>query len=244
MKTPRSFFAVLIFTFMTTMMVQAATGKMIVHLTKYNGHTVQLRLANLQKKHTRITLVDLEGKEWVSVKVNNEHGYANKLNMQGMPEGAYLITVENQKQSFNRAFYKGSFDLAFFEPPQSKRQNETVVVLTGANGKGKKRGMITRITLAAPRTISLQLANIPGRNASVELHQRGQGRIVNEAVEGDYGYAQNFDMRGMMEDAYYLVVKTENLIQIQFFTLTSRGIELEGLQILEGQLPGTRMAAK
>lgn len=57
---------------------------------------LDLRLANLEKQGTTILLQDLSGNQWFSQYVWHKAGYAKRLNLQGMPDGVYTLSVKHR----------------------------------------------------------------------------------------------------------------------------------------------------
>jgi hypothetical protein len=57
---------------------------------------LDLRLANLEKQGTTISLQDLSGNQWFSQFVWHKVGYAKRLNLQGMPDGVYTLSVKHR----------------------------------------------------------------------------------------------------------------------------------------------------
>lgn len=57
---------------------------------------LDLRLANLEKQGTTISLQDLSGNQWFSQFVWRQVGYAKRLNLQGMPDGVYTLSVKHR----------------------------------------------------------------------------------------------------------------------------------------------------
>lgn len=58
--------------------------------------SLEIRLANLEKQGTTISLQDLSGTQWYSHYVNRQYGYAKKLNLEGMPDGVYTLSVKHR----------------------------------------------------------------------------------------------------------------------------------------------------
>lgn len=73
-------------------------NRLIVSIEKSNDQTsLDLRLANLEKQGTFVELRDLQGNTWFSQFVWRKHGYAKKLNLKGMPDGNYLLSVQHKE---------------------------------------------------------------------------------------------------------------------------------------------------
>lgn len=73
-------------------------SRLIVHIEKAVGNaaSLDLRLVNLQKKGTLILLQDVKGNNWYSQYVWRKVGYAKRLNLKGMPDGVYTLTVKHE----------------------------------------------------------------------------------------------------------------------------------------------------
>jgi|GEM_PF-3220546 len=73
-------------------------NRLVVHIEKAVGNatSLDLRLVNLQKKGTLILLQDVNGNNWYSQYVWRKVGYAKRLNLKGMPEGVYTLTVKHE----------------------------------------------------------------------------------------------------------------------------------------------------
>ncbi len=61
-----------------------------------NSSSFDLRLANLEKKGTLILLQDVSGNNWFSQYVSRKAGFAKRLNLKGMPDGTYTLTISQK----------------------------------------------------------------------------------------------------------------------------------------------------
>jgi hypothetical protein len=74
-----------------------AASRLIVNIEKSKeAASLDLRLANLEKHGTLILLQDANGNTWFSQYVWRKHGYAKTLNLKGMPDGTYTLSVNHQ----------------------------------------------------------------------------------------------------------------------------------------------------
>lgn len=73
-------------------------SRLLVNIEKSTDATacLDLRLANLEKQGTTISLQDLSGNNWYTHYVTREYGYAKRLNLQGMPDGVYTLSVKHR----------------------------------------------------------------------------------------------------------------------------------------------------
>ncbi len=77
---------------------------LIVSIEKAEGPTsLNLRLANLEKKSTLILLQDVSGNNWFSQFVWRKVGFAKKLNLKGMPDGIYTLTIQHEDATIIQA---------------------------------------------------------------------------------------------------------------------------------------------
>lgn len=73
-------------------------NRLIVSIEKSDGlASLDLRLANLEKQGTFVELRDMQGNTWFSQYVWRKHGYAKKLNLKGMPDGNYLLSIRHSE---------------------------------------------------------------------------------------------------------------------------------------------------
>lgn len=71
-------------------------NRLLVNIEKSDDATsLDLRLANLKKMDTYLEIRDMAGKTWFSQNIWRQHGYAKKLNLKGMPDGTYTLTVNH-----------------------------------------------------------------------------------------------------------------------------------------------------
>jgi hypothetical protein len=94
------FVAILLFSATTVSANQMPIGKakLIVTIEKSieNATSLDLRLANLEKKGTLILLQDMNGNNWFSQYVSRKAGFAKRLNLKGMPDGNYTLSVNHK----------------------------------------------------------------------------------------------------------------------------------------------------
>lgn len=75
----------------------AGENRLIVRIEKSEGPaSLDIRLANLEKKGALIQLQDERGNNWGSQYVCRKYGFAKKLNLKGMPDGFYTLWVQHE----------------------------------------------------------------------------------------------------------------------------------------------------
>jgi phenylpyruvate tautomerase PptA (4-oxalocrotonate tautomerase family) len=94
------FVAILLFSAAIVSANQMPIGeaKLIVTIEKSieSVTSLDLRLANLEKKGTLILLQDMNGNNWFSQYVSRKAGFAKRLNLKGMPDGTYTLSVSHK----------------------------------------------------------------------------------------------------------------------------------------------------
>ncbi|MBK8567324.1 MAG: hypothetical protein IPN76_29375 [Saprospiraceae bacterium] len=99
-KTIKLIVAMLLFGAVTTFANQMPSplSRLLVSIEKSadNSTSLDLRLANLEKKGTLVLLQDVNGNNWFSQYVSRKAGFAKRLNLKGMPDGTYTLTISQQ----------------------------------------------------------------------------------------------------------------------------------------------------
>ncbi|MCC6727300.1 MAG: hypothetical protein IT258_22535 [Saprospiraceae bacterium] len=82
----------------TTTFANQMPNRLLVSIEKSaeNATSLELRLANLEKKGTLVLLQDVGGNNWFSQYVSRKAGFAKRLNLKGMPDGTYTLTISQK----------------------------------------------------------------------------------------------------------------------------------------------------
>lgn len=89
-----------------------------IHVNMRKGEDpkmLELRMNNLQKQKTHITIQDLDGKVGLRTTVKNQDGYTTKVNLKLVPDGEYILLVENQNSVYYKAFSMRNNDVALYQ---------------------------------------------------------------------------------------------------------------------------------
>jgi Secretion system C-terminal sorting domain len=235
MKTTYRFFLILALlstSFRLTAHPDNDAGEMLVKIKKSSALSFTLQLANLQNQLTEVKLVDVNGKDWYIETLQRERGYIKTLNLSKVPEGIYILTIENNGQKYMQAINKDENDFAFFEDASDNKTSDALALLTSSTSK-KEIGLITKIKVAQPFHVSISLANLLNKNGLVQLNSLGGDCLMKDKVENVHGYAKLVNVLGMNTGTYYFLIRTEGSVQIQFFTLTKNGVILLDRLIME-----------
>lgn len=223
-------------------------GKLIINVDKGDQvKTIDIHLANLQKERTQIALQhvnsDLVYSEWVW----GEHGFAKKINLNGMPEGEYVLFVRNKNIAYAQAIAMDDEDLALFKTPQTEAGDIPGVALVSYSSFNRKGRLIARFNVEDKGVLGLRLANLRGEPALVRLNNMGMGLVMEQRIDAKYGFAQKMNLEGMTPATYYLYIQTPDAVVMQFMTYTDKGdLILNGTQRLDWRTVGARrkLAAK
>ena len=201
---------------------------MIVRISKGDdAKSIALQLANLQKYRTQIAVQDLAGKLWYSEYVEREDGFAQKLDLSALPDGAYICFVKNRAGEYTRSFSLRGTALVFFENGSKCNSGAAVFVHTG-----KERPAMARIA-AVSDAIRLQLNNLMKSDVLIQLHVPGVGVAFQEQVSGENGYAKMIRLGGMDKGNYLLYLKIGNTMLMQHLELTKEGVQMGALEHLD-----------
>ncbi|MBK9013986.1 MAG: hypothetical protein IPM82_07805 [Saprospiraceae bacterium] len=96
--------------------VPVSANRLIVSIEKSTDATsLDLRMANLEKQGTLILLQDVSGNNWFSHYVWHKHGFAKKLNLKGMPDGVYTLSVKHRDATIIQVLHLSKGVLEFSE---------------------------------------------------------------------------------------------------------------------------------
>lgn len=105
----KSFFATMIFAFTACLPAFSATTHItppVIAKTKLiKEKTIELRLANLEKKYTYVSITDMKGKLiYFSEGVKNHNGFLKAINVQNLSNGNYMIKVKSKGEELKQIF--------------------------------------------------------------------------------------------------------------------------------------------
>jgi hypothetical protein len=199
--------------------------------------SVMLQLANLEKLHTLVSLQGADGQVWYTKHVEREIGYTTSLNMDGMPDGDYLLYVENRSTSKYNAFSMTGDDIAFFESKPTVQPSNGVAVKVSfeAAEKGKLIAFITdEGQQDGPPRLGVRLANLQKKPTNINIVTIADGPIFSALVKNEIGYGKALNLTGIASGNYFLYVQSTDATFFQFFRLTKEGrLEFGEIQRLE-----------
>lgn len=203
--------------------------KVIVKIEKGEiARTIEVRLANLEKMFTKVAIQDYNGTVWFDKPVNKENGYATRLNLADMPDGDYVLFVENKSGMWAQAFNMRESDVAFFEVTSANEASKNFATLTSTT-EGEKGKLITHITNNGDLKLGVQLANLRQRPSKLRIINLGVGITFMKEIEAENGYHGQLDLKGTSDGNYFLYIKAYDATVVQFFTVE------EGKQLVIGE---------
>lgn len=213
--------------------LSAQNDPMIVNIRPSAAQTIEVQLANLEKKRTGIAVQDVKGHTWFSEYAWNENGYNKAINMAGMPEGEYLMVIKKQNMIHTQAFTLTSKHLVLFEAAKKNLEDQAIAKLVSSDNMNTARNIIANITTASNNSIKVQLANLQGKQVVMNLHQIGNTSAMEDKVSGEKGYCKNWNLTGMPLGDYYLHVQTPAESFLYFLDYGKEGVMIKSKQHLE-----------
>lgn len=83
------------------------SGDFIMKLTETGENLLVLRMANLQQVGTSVSLHDLDGNVYFRDYIKDHNGYSMKVNIAAIPEGRYIMRVQQKGVNKSQVIYKG-----------------------------------------------------------------------------------------------------------------------------------------
>lgn len=232
MKTQANFFIVLLIAgFALFAAVSSAPGdRMVVRIGKGQAaKTIDVQLANLQKKDTEVAIQHQDGTIFFSEIVSREDDYAKKLYLTGMPDGPYVCFVRNSLGQHVQSFRLEGEMLIFADRPEAAPRGSAVLLRTGYS----VNPVIARIDKSDAKTIQLRLANLQQQDTRIRLITLGIGAILEQKISKENGFAQKFNLEILDAGAYVLSVESGKGLLVQHFRLNKPDIQMGILERLE-----------
>lgn len=102
--------------------VQANTtpAKLLLKVEAVNESHLTLHLANLQQETTVLRILDFDGATYLRKTITEHNGYALDINLEDLPEGRYLLRVNQKDSQVDQVIFKGDGLLLVSQPKPSK----------------------------------------------------------------------------------------------------------------------------
>ena len=243
MKTQRSFIALLCLVSVSLIPANGKTtpqpANMIVHLENGTEKTIGLRVSNLRQLRTTVSIADLDGTPWFKDYAHKENNYSKKLDLASLPSGDYLLRVENENETFVQAFAVQGPELVFFQATETEPGNspsKSAVYRKYGNSR-----LISRFFVYDELRVGIQLSNVLDPKTKVQLHAPDGTVLFSSETGEDVGYAKKFILAGLGSGTYYFTIRSNDLLQIQFFSLEKETILLGERQVREMEVAAPGM---
>ncbi|MEM1324514.1 MAG: hypothetical protein AAGI23_01095 [Bacteroidota bacterium] len=208
--------------------------RMLVKIEKQSDEAIHIRLANLEKARTEVSITDLDGKVWFSEYVWGEHGYSKMLNLSTLTVGTYTVLVKNKKRTDLQAMEKKADGVYFYEAGAT---NTTQLTSSNANTVARVKGRKTH-------SFVVQLANLRQQKATVQLYHINGIVMFKDNIQSRNGYAKEINLEGLESGVYALAVHTPQLQFVQWITITNDTIRVSERQTLNTKDERSRVAIR
>lgn len=197
-----------------------------------DAKALEIRLANLEMKHTQITLLDAEGKSWYFHNVSKGVGYSAKLNLEGMPDNDYVVFVKNKKGQQFQAFSMEGADITFFQLQNSGTIKNLTASLENYEMKETAQ-LITKVTVEGTQSLGVRVANLKEVPTTLRLFSDGGTTIQTEKVDGEHAYAKSWDLQNVADGNYFLFIESGKTTVIQSISVKRNKVEVGAVQRLD-----------
>ena len=201
--------------------IEDASGLIVKIAPSQKGRAIELRIANLQKKLTKVKVMDVTGYSLLSQTVHKEDGFSSRISLDNLPVGDYVMRIEHPDGSFNHAFRLGAEVVSFFE---GFGENDGFTKLV----RHKDGGIAPPGYFSGEKNnlnVNLEKLNA----ASVRVHVcNTDGKIYwRKKFKGVAGLKEQFDMENLPKGEFMLVVRSDDQTFIQLFNKTEKGLQLK-----------------
>lgn len=82
-------------------------------VSQVDENILLLHVANLEQESTTVALQDLAGNTYFTQHIKNHNGYAMKVNIESIPEGRYVLSIQQKDERKTQIIYKGKDQILF-----------------------------------------------------------------------------------------------------------------------------------
>ena len=205
----------------------------IVSVEKAEGEkALEIRLANLEMKHTQIALLDTDGKSWYFHNVSKDVGYSAKLNLEGMPDNDYVVFIKNKKGQHFQAFSMEGEAINFFQLQNAGNIKNLTASLENYEMKEATQ-MITKVTAENNRSLNVRVANLKQNATTMRLFSDSGTKIQTYNVENEHAYAKNWSLENVADGNYFLYIDSKETSLIQSISVKGNKVEVGAVQRLD-----------
>jgi len=228
MKLQRIIWSVITLLLLTTSIyANPMDGEMLIRVQKESSSTISIKLANLKKMRTEISITDLQGKPWFSEYAWGNNGYAKELNLEALPTGTYILVVKNKMKTHTQALAKQSNQISFFET--NSDQGSEIAHLTASSNIS----VIASFASAGAEAIDLKIANLKKSTTTIQLNNLDGVLLAKEVVKDQNRFAKRFNLKGLPNGIYFFTVQHKQLQMLQMVSIHKEGVVLKEQQVLD-----------
>ncbi|MEN0048546.1 MAG: hypothetical protein AAF806_15895 [Bacteroidota bacterium] len=202
-------------------------GEMLIRIQKESSTTLSVKLANLKKMRTEISITDLQGKPWFSEYAWGNNGYAKELNLKDLPMGTYVLVIKNKMKTHIQALAKQGNQISLFE--MAKDQNTELARLTNGNNTT----VTSSFSIAGKEAIDLKISNLRKSTTTIQLNNLEGALLVKEIVVDQNGFAKKINLKGLPRGTYFFTIQHKQLQLLQIVLIDRAGVKLQAQQILD-----------
>ena len=96
------------------------SGDFLMSLEQSDNDLLVLRMANLQQEGTSVSLHDLDGNLYFREYIKDHNGYSMKVDITAVPEGRYIMRVQQKGVNKSQVIYKGEDGILISQVNTSK----------------------------------------------------------------------------------------------------------------------------
>jgi hypothetical protein len=94
-------------------------------------------------------------------------------------------------------------------------------------------GLITKVTAAANRSLSVHLANLKEAPATIRLFSDAGTIVQTVKLANEHAYAKSWDMQNVADGNYFLYIEAGDATVIQSITVERNNVEVSATQRLD-----------
>ena len=217
------FLAILLMTFSLS---ADSINPLIVKIEKVEEEKIlEIRLANLQNQNTQISILDVEGKSWYFHNVSNEVGYANRYNLDGMPDNDYVVFIKNKNGKHFQAFSMEGIAVRFYDI-QNAWPVKNLTASLGNHEMKDTPQLFVKVNADENCTVGVRVGNLKKAPASIRLFSDSGTRITTIKVNNEPAYAKNWDLQKLADGHYFLYIQSDNIGFVQSLVINNNNVEL------------------
>ncbi|MEL6720186.1 MAG: hypothetical protein AAFP82_15855, partial [Bacteroidota bacterium] len=195
-------------------------GKMLIRIQKESSLTVSVKLANLKKERTKISILDLEGKPWFSEYAWGKNGYAKQLNLEKLPVGIYMLVIRNKMKTHTQVLAKQNKQIIFFDSNRNENPKLAQLIADG------NTAITASFSTSGIQGINIKIKNLKKLRTKIYLNDVNGVLLAREVVKEQNELAKRFNLKGLPHGTYFFTIQHKQLQMVQLVTIDEEGVQL------------------